>query len=92
MKLDCPACGHNQEPAHVLYDDIVIVTIGDDREEFDAIAAKIGEDWFKIPSCIDWENCRVATVARFKEYLLEQTDLLVEHDKAHHDALKVWTW
>lgn len=91
MKLDCPTCGHSHEPTDVNFNDEVIVSI-DDRRLFNEITQKIGGDWFKIPSGNDREDLRIVTVARLKEYLTEQTDLLTAHNKDHWDNVPRWNW
>ena len=87
--MKCPNCGHDVSPNAVVFDHEVIVTI-DDEAVFNEIKSKISEDWFEIPSSIDLENLPTTTVERFKKYLWEQTDLIVQHDK--HDCLLAWSW
>jgi len=72
------------------FEDTCIVSFTPDQW---GLMAKAGIcDRFRYVKDNDREVLPCVTFERFHEYLLEQTDLIEEHDANHWDTVPVWKW
>lgn len=89
MKLPCPASGCEVEPTDVVFDDTIVVP---NNTQLDELAARIGSDWFRVPSANDREVLPLVSVEKLELFLEAHTDLIVEHSKEHWSKVEPWSW